>query len=189
MPWLSPKRRCPKLGGFASFQTCQYHEVLVKLIVTSQNQETLDLWREVMVEVGPVEFGANPVGVAGLDAVVISGKWAFDRYGGRPNREHAQVLNNERGDGLPRRIIVPPFLPVVIRDGEVRIREDYENISPTYFAFLESLLAASSEFDESCRVAFDLPLLGMDQPSDEITPRSAARAIRAWLNEYGGSLA
>jgi hypothetical protein len=77
---------------------------------------------------------------------------------------------------------------VVIREGEARIREDYENVSPAYFALLESLLAASREFDQSCRIAFYLPMLGMGQPSDESTPRSAARAIKIWLTEYGGSL-
>lgn len=160
----------------------------MKLIVTSQNQEILDLWRENLAEVGPVEFGTTPAQWRDVDAVVISGMWAFDRYGGRPSRENAQVLQNDRGDGLPRRVIVPPFLPVVIRDGEARIREDYENVSPAYFAFLESLRTANREFGESSRIVFDLPLLGMDKALDESTPRSAARAIKIWLSEYGGSL-
>ena len=75
-----------------------------------------------------------------------------------------------------------------MRDGEARIREDYENVSPTYFAFLESLRTANREIGDSCRIAFDLPLLGMDQALDESTPRSAARAITVWLSEYGGNL-
>jgi hypothetical protein len=59
----------------------------VKLIVTSQNQDALDLWREIVAEVGQVEFGANPADSPDLDAVVISGVWAFGRlwlneYGG-----------------------------------------------------------------------------------------------------------
>jgi hypothetical protein len=160
----------------------------VKLYVISRNQQTIDLWRAILSEVGSIQFSSDPPAWADIDAIVMSGKWAFDRYGGRPSRESAQVLQNDRDDGLPRQVIVPPFRPVVIREGEARIREDYENVSPTYFAFLESLLAASREFDQSCRIAFYLPMLGMDQPSDESTPRSAARAIKIWLTEYGGSL-
>jgi len=160
----------------------------VKLDVISRNQETIELWSAIFSEVGPIQFSSAPPVWLDIDAVVMSGKWAFDRYGGKPNRESAQVLQNDRGDGLPRRVIVPPYRPVVIRDGEARIREDYENVSPTYFAFLESLLAASREFGEPSRIAFYLPMLGMDQPSDESTPRSAARAIKVWLTKYGGSL-
>jgi hypothetical protein len=155
----------------------------VKLYVTSQSQETLDLWSRILPAAGAIEFVRTTDHRVEADAVVMSGAWAFDRYGGRPNREHAQVLQNNKGDGLPERVIVPPFRPVVERDGEFKIREDYEDVSPTYFAFLESLRAASRELGESCRIAFDLPMLGMDRPMDESTPRSAARAIEAWLRE------
>lgn len=155
----------------------------MKLYVTSQNQDTLDLWSRTLPATEAIEFVRTPDCRVEVDAVVMSGIWAFDRYGGRPNRERAQVLQNNSDDGLPGKVIVPPFRPVVDRDGELKVREDYESISPAYFAFLEALRAASRELGDSCRIAFDLPMLGMDRPMDESTPRSAARAIEVWLNE------
>ncbi|MEE1801085.1 hypothetical protein PUR57_20775 [Streptomyces sp. JV176] len=155
----------------------------MKIYVTSLQQSTLDLWSRLLPATLEIEFVNKSSRMVQADALVMSGVWAFDRYGGRPNRDVAQVLSNSREDGLPEWIIVPPFRPVVEQGGEFSIREDFRDISPAYHAVLESLRAARTEFGDSVSVALDLPMLGMDDPRDESTPASAARAIEAFLNE------
>lgn len=113
----------------------------------------------------------------------LEGVEAFDRYGGRPNGETAQILLNLRGDGLPEWIVVPPLRPIVERDEEFSIREDFEQINPACYAVLQSLRAVRDEFGDSVSVALDLPMLGRDDPRDESTPASVARAIEVFLNE------
>ncbi|MFE4665107.1 hypothetical protein ACFRI7_25665 [Streptomyces sp. NPDC056716] len=155
----------------------------MKIYVTSLQQSTVDLWSRLLPESMAIEFVNESSRSIRADVLVMSGVWAFDRYGGRPNREAVQVLSNSRGDGLPEWIAVPPFRPIVKRDGEFSIREDFEQISPAYYAVLQSLRAVRDEFGDSASVVLDLPMLGMDDPHDESTPASVIRAIEIFLNE------
>ncbi|GHF11249.1 hypothetical protein [Streptomyces fumanus] len=155
----------------------------MKIYVTSLQQSTLDHWSRVLPESMGIEFVNESSRSVRADALVMSGVWAFDRYGGRPNREAAQVLPNSRDDGLPEWIVVPPFRPIAERDGRFSIREDFERISPAYHAVLHSLRAVRDELGDSVSVALDLPMLGMDDPHDESTPASVARAVEVFLNE------
>ncbi|MFE2374173.1 hypothetical protein [Streptomyces sp. NPDC059398] len=155
----------------------------MKIYVTSLQQPTLDLWSRLLPATTAIEFANQSSRSLRADVLVMSGVWAFDRYGGRPNREAAQALPNSKGDGLPEWIVVPPFRPIVERDGEFSIREDFEQISPAYYAVLQSLRAVRDEFGDSASVVLDLPMLGMDDPHDESTPASVARAIEVFLNE------
>jgi hypothetical protein len=155
----------------------------MKIYVTSRQQSTLDLWASLLPASKEVEFVNGDDRKVHADALVMSGVWAFDRYGGRPSRESAQILSNTRGDGLPEWIVIPPFRPVIERDGSFVVREDFEEVSPAYFAVLESLRAFKNEFGDCSSVALDLAMLGMDDPGDESTPASVARAIEAFLNE------
>ncbi|WOI59450.1 hypothetical protein [Streptomyces fradiae] len=155
----------------------------MKIYVTSFRQSTLDCWSSLLPESMEIEFVNESSRSIQADVLVMSGVWAFDRYGGRPNREAAQVLSNSRGDGLPEWIVVPPFRPIVERDGGVSVREDFQQVSPAYYAVLHSLRAVRDEFGDSASVALDLPMLGMDDPHDDSTPASVARAIEVFLNE------
>ncbi|MFC6093581.1 hypothetical protein [Saccharothrix lopnurensis] len=153
----------------------------MKICVTSSRQSTLDLWARLLpasTAIGFVNGGGRSVRA---DVLVMSGVWAFDRYGGRPDREAAHILPNARGDGLPEWIVVPPFRPVVERDGEFVTREDFAEVSPAHYAVLRSLQAVREEFGDSVTVVLDLSLLGMDDPNDESTPASVARAIEDFL--------
>ncbi|MEU3059166.1 hypothetical protein [Streptomyces subrutilus] len=155
----------------------------MKIYVTSRQQPTLDLWSRFLPASIGIEFVNEADRKVQADVLVMSGIWAFDRYGGSPNREAAQVLSNTRGDGLPDWIVVPPFRPVVERDGEFVIREDFEHVSPAYYAVLGALRAVRSDFGDSASIALDLSMLGMDDPCDESTPASVARAIEDFLSE------
>ncbi|WP_255953524.1 hypothetical protein [Streptomyces odontomachi] len=155
----------------------------MKIYVTSHQQATLDLWAGLLPEAAAIEYVSGNIDPAQVDALAISGIWAFDRYGGKPSREAAQIVSNKNGDGLPGWIIIPPFRPVTEQSGEISIRKDFKHISPTYHAVLESLRAARERFGESASVALDLPMLGMDNPRDEATAVSASRAIETFLNE------
>lgn len=149
----------------------------MKICITSRRQETLELWKRLLPDSPSVEFVNENDAEIHSDVLVMSGIWAFERYGGRPSRDAAQILANTRGDGLPDWIVIPPFRPVIEHHGEVEIRSDFKSVSPAYYAVLTSLRAVWNEFGESCTVALDLPLLGMNDPSDEETPVSVRRAI------------
>lgn len=153
----------------------------MKIYVTSHQQVTLDLWARLLPQAAAIEYVNGNIDPAQVDALTISGIWAFDRYGGKPNRQVAQIIPNNNGDGLPEWIIIPPFRPITERSGEISVRDDFKHVSPTYHAVLESLLAARERFGDSASVALDLPMLGMDNPHDESTAASAARAIENFL--------
>lgn len=56
-------------------------------------------------------------------------------------------------------------------------------MSPAYFAIVRSLEAIRREFGNEVVILLGLPLLGMDDPCDEATPISVARAIGEALGE------
>ncbi|WP_155989064.1 hypothetical protein [Nocardiopsis sp. CNT312] len=141
------------------------------------------MWSRLLSKMPSVEFIDGSTGSIHADVFVMSGVWAFDRYGGSPKREEAQILPNARDDGLPDWIIVPPFLPVVEVNGEVQAGEEFKGVSPAYHAVINSLRAVRREFGVSVGVELHLPLLGMDDPSDESTPASVTRAIDDFLND------
>ncbi|WP_182885244.1 hypothetical protein [Microbispora sp. H10885] len=155
----------------------------MKIYVTSRSQATLDVWARLL----PQSLGVELVNEAGravqADVIVVSGKWAFDRYGGVPNRQTAQIRPNIRNDRLPEWVVIPPFRPVVERDGQFEIRSDFKDMSPAHFGILESLKVILQNLGDSCSVILDLPLLGMDDPYDESTPVSVASAINKILPE------
>jgi hypothetical protein len=156
----------------------------MKIYVTSRQQATLDLWSGLLPASPTIEFANDGDRKVQADATVMSGIWAFDRYGGSPDREVAQVLANTRGDGLPQWVIIPPFRPVVKRgSGEFGIRDNFVDVSPAYFGILESLRAARRKFGDGCIVELNLPLLGMDDPRDSSTPSSVSDAIQAFIAE------
>lgn len=113
----------------------------------------------------------------------MAGAWAFEWYGGRPTRDHAQVVANETGDGLPLWVVIPPYRPFVRLGGEIKVREDFASVSPAYFAIVESLRAIKREFGNEVVVVLCLPLLGMDDPDDGITPISVAQAVEEVLTD------
>lgn len=150
----------------------------MKIYITSQHEQTLSLWRRTLPNDPEIEFALNSDGAIQADVLVMSGVWAFDRYGGKPDHTAAQVRENVRGDGLPDWIIVPPFRPTIERDGIIEIRADFKNVSPSYYAIFESLKTARHSFGDSCTVILDLLMLGMDDWNDTSTPTSVGRAIQ-----------
>ncbi|MCG8924056.1 hypothetical protein [Lentzea sp. CC55] len=156
----------------------------MKIYVTSRQSSTLDLWARLLrSDSAEIEFVDESRRTVQADVIVMSGVWAFDRYGGRPDREKAQILPNLRGDGLPSWIVVPPFRPVVESNGEIIVREDFEQVSPAYHAVLQSLRAIRDKFGCSAELVLSLPLLGMDDPQDESTPASVMQAVQAFMRE------
>jgi hypothetical protein len=131
----------------------------------------------IMAPLGQVKVVASEGEAADADVAIMSGMWAFDRYGGRPNQETAQIRQNTSGDGFPDWIVIPPFRPMVVRDGKAEVREDFKPVSPAYFAVMESLRLTGEELGDSPSILLLLPLMGMDDPSDESTPISVAQAI------------
>lgn len=147
----------------------------MKIKIVSDNQETLDLWRESFPPFSGIHFVDSGVYRRGVDIVVLSGMWGFDRYGGSPSRESAQILPNELNDGMPDWVVIPPFLPADETGG------DSNPMSPAYYAVLKSLLKITQDFGFCLNLALDLALLGMDDPEDVSTPLSVARAIERFL--------
>ncbi|WP_344053420.1 hypothetical protein [Streptomyces thermoalcalitolerans] len=72
----------------------------MKIYVTSRSRPTLDLWSSTLPRPrdAELEFVDENERSVQADVFVMSGVWAFDRYGGKPEREVAQLLPNTRGD-------------------------------------------------------------------------------------------
>lgn len=155
----------------------------MKICATTQNRRTAELWAELLRPRSTLAVMESRAVDVAADVVVMAGAWAFERYGGRPTHDHAQIVPNERGDGFPLWVAIPPYRPFVRSGGEIKVREDFASVSPAYFAIFNSIRAIRREFGDEVEVVLDLPLLGMDDPDDEVTPISVADAIEEALRE------
>ncbi|MEU5640174.1 hypothetical protein [Streptomyces milbemycinicus] len=155
----------------------------MKIYIATTSPRTSGSWMNVFRTRDDVEVIESSATSVEADIIVMAGVWAFERYGGRPSRDQAQILPNERGDGFPLWVVIPPHLPVTRKVDEITVREDFAAVSPAYFAIVRSLEAIRREFGNEVVVLLALPLLGMDDPHDEATPVSVARAIDEVLSE------
>lgn len=155
----------------------------MRIYFASRNSDTLALWARVIGRLKDVDYIDCADVTAHMDSVVMSGVWAFDRYGGRPDRTRAQIVINERDGNLPGIVIIPPFRPLSEQQGVSSVREDFKSVSPAYYAASKALEAAQEELGSDVVVVFHLPLLGMDDPLDESTPHSVSRAVEAFLSQ------
>ncbi|MFF4400213.1 hypothetical protein [Streptomyces sp. NPDC001480] len=159
----------------------------MQLVITSQKAETLDRWRRVFEGCDDVLFERGLRAETPVDAVLMAGIFAIERYGSRPDFQKAQILENRRGDGWHDLIIVPPTLPMA-RDGQGgwQVQSGYEDIQPAYYGATRSFQAIAEWNKEPDRenlisaVEVNLPMLNMDNPVDD----SSARFFRVALEEY-----
>jgi hypothetical protein len=154
----------------------------MEFVVVTENLETLAVWQEELGGIDQVDFRVGtPTGFA-ADAAVMSGIYAFGRYGGRPRTDAAQIRENVRGDGFPGLVVIPPSRPAMFdEEGRPVVRPEFRDTSPAYFAMshvLRSVDAWDRDHDRRLHsVLLPLPLLGMDDPGDRSTPRSVRRAL------------
>jgi hypothetical protein len=155
----------------------------MKITIASDQEAVVAVWRQELASVPGVSFSADPQTAFPADAVVLSGIFAFDRYGGRPRNDAAQILVNRHDDGFPGLVVVPPSLPAVFDEaGRPVIREDFADVSPAYHAVSHTMSALREWNRRDERhvetVVFHLPMMGMNDPADHRTPASVRRALR-----------
>ncbi|MDG9708227.1 hypothetical protein [Streptomyces sp. DH10] len=156
----------------------------MRLVITSQKTDTLDRWQRVFEGCGDVICQPGLRAETPVDAVLMAGIFALERYGGRPGVNHAQILENRRGDGWHSLIIVPPGRPMT-RDAEGgwKVQAEYAHIQPAYFAASRSFRAIEEwnahHFERQISVVeINLPLMDMDNPVDDSSPQSFKKAFK-----------
>ncbi|MFE7957825.1 hypothetical protein [Streptomyces sp. NPDC057413] len=153
----------------------------MRLVVTSEKAETLNRWQAVFEDCDDVLFQQAPRAETPVDAVLMAGIFAIERYGSRPAFEKGQILENRRNDGWHDLIVVPPTRPMM-RDagGTWSVRAEYAGIQPAYYAASHAFQAIAEWNDTHdpgiSAVEVNLPLLDMDHPVDDSSPRSFRQA-------------
>lgn len=155
----------------------------MRLVITSQKADTLDRWQRVFEECEDVSCQRGLRAGIPVDAVLMAGMFALERYGGRAGAEEAQILENRRGDGWHGLIIVPPGRPMT-RDaqGEWKVQAGYAHLQPAYFAASRSFHAieewnARHVDRRISAIEINLPLMNMDNPVDDASPKSFKQAF------------
>ncbi|QIS15364.1 hypothetical protein [Nocardia arthritidis] len=96
----------------------------MKLTIAARFEHKLAPWRTALADHGGIQFriGTMPEVGFGCDAIIMPSYLAHDRYGGFYNREHAQVLENLRSDGVPDLIVcTPAYAPVTSLESDTSV--------------------------------------------------------------------
>lgn len=165
---------------------------IVHIYIASREPATLSLWKERIPPCEGIEFSTEVPPSLKADAVAMSGAFAFDRYGGRPNRYEAQIIENTRGDGFPGFVVIPPYrLQVEQPDGSFSVAPEHAHMNPSYYAVSCTLRdvtlwnsIAQDSADAISSIILDLALLEMEDPLDSSTPESVGQAIRETLPRF-----
>jgi hypothetical protein len=82
----------------------------MRLVICAQSESRLTEWREALGDISGLDFrfGTMPDVSFGCDAMIIPAFLAHDRYGGKPESDRAQIIENLRGDSLPALIVATP---------------------------------------------------------------------------------
>ncbi|MFH9062186.1 hypothetical protein ACH4GM_13330 [Streptomyces coeruleorubidus] len=164
----------------------------MRLVITSQKTDTLDRWQHVFEDCQDVICQQGLRAETPVDAVLMAGVFALERYGGRPGAEEAQILENRRGDGWHDLIVVPPGRPMA-RDpqGEWKVQAGYAHLHPASFAASRSFRAVKEWNARHVErkisvVEINLPLMDMDNPVDDSSPQSFKKAFKEYREERLG---
>ncbi|GHB33682.1 hypothetical protein [Streptomyces chryseus] len=156
----------------------------MNIYITSQKPQVLALWKECIPPSTLIEYRDVSPTQLSVDAILMAGSFAFERYGGRPQRDVAQILPNRRNDNLPNLVIIPPYRPVADQEGGGHLAAPgWEDTSPAFHAISRSLLAirewnsTNEHLLAISTVNMSLPFLGMNDETDQSTPMSAYRAL------------
>ncbi|MFF2556228.1 hypothetical protein ACFVUS_34820 [Nocardia sp. NPDC058058] len=122
--------------------------------------------------------GSMPAVGSGCDTILMIAYLVHDRYGGRPPRGRAQVIENLSGDSLPYLILVTPPYPPVLEavSDEAAAGEDV-------FEMFTRCFDAVSEFHESIggtlieRLLVLVSALTLDGVPHAVVARSFRRAF------------
>ncbi len=155
----------------------------MNIYITSQSPQVLTLWKTYIPPSSLIEYRDVSPTQLSADAIMMDGSFAFERYGGRPQRDVAQILPNRRNDNLPDLVVIPPYRPVVDEHGGGHVAAPgWQDTSPAFHAISRSLLAIREwNFNKNVlaisAVNMSLPFLGMNDETDQSTPMSVCRAL------------
>lgn len=159
----------------------------MRYVFASSQGRVLDVWRPVLAEGGlsDLRAGYGPETATGCDAVVLAAPLVHDRYGGKPNSAQAQILENDRGDGLPSLIVA---MPAVVFSGKVITPDEDPGIAPN--PVLQDLVLKCLEAVDEFRMrnpaqeidVLEFSIDGMMIPGS--MHESAARAVLAAIRIF-----
>ena len=162
---------------------------MMQYVFAAVQERVLSVWRSVLAGNGQFDLrrGYGPETAAGCDAVVMAAPLAHDRYGGKPSPARAQVLVNERGDGLPRLIVA---MPAVLLHGEIGPPVEASGSAPDarlqnlVLRCLEAVDEFSTQNPDRAMTVLEFSIDGMMIPDSmqEQAARATLTAIQAFGN-------
>ena len=87
----------------------------LRLVISDRRRPLLDLWAAVFHDIPSVVFREIEIralmGLSDIDAVLMMGIFAHERYGGRPILGQSQILKGDSRPGSPTWIVTTPSFP------------------------------------------------------------------------------
>ena len=148
------------------------------IVIAAAYQHLIDPWQQALADVADLEFraGAMPEVGFGCDAQILPAYLAHDRYGGTHDTQHAQLLENLRGDGAPDLIIVTPAYAAGGQPTDLALLEER-----LLFIFRECLTVAGqatgADKPRITSVLLHLGVLGIDKYDVDSCTRALRRAL------------
>lgn len=161
---------------------------MMRYVIAAAQEHVLSVWRSVLAGHGQFDLrrGYGPETAAGCDAEVMAAPLAHDLYGGKPSPVRAQVLVNERGDGLPPLIVAMPAVLLHRQAGtraEPSEREPGSGMQDLVLRCLEAVDEFNAQNPGRAVAVLEFAIDGMMIPDS--LQEQAARATLAAIQAFG----
>ncbi len=153
----------------------------LQLALAGPSQDSLKPWRDALLDIDSVEFrvGTLPDVGFGCDAQILPAFLAHDRYGGTPNFDNAQTLENLRGDGGPDLIVATPMYGPFTRwdEGQQKARSHIRKIFRASFDEIDRYNSVTTDLNSIDRVLIIVNAMGLGKLGNEANANGLRDAL------------
>lgn len=168
---------------------------MLKLVIADDSAHTLKNWSNVFSEIDTIYTLESNIptcmSLPNIDAVLMMGMFAHQRYGGQPKMGESQVLSTQGASGMPKFVVTTPPFPAHLKNqnsaGQQEIisapNERISTDEETYILFTK-VFECVNQFNKLYRetllqtLAIHLSFLNFSQNQTDVEAKAALRAYR-----------
>ncbi|NEZ55016.1 hypothetical protein DXZ20_04815 [Leptolyngbyaceae cyanobacterium CCMR0081] len=162
------------------------------IIILNKDQETYRIWTDAFSRLSKISVVNSNSTFSQyfptLDAVLMLGISAHERYGGGPRPNESQILDTQRLDGMSPWVVTVPstftFLESATTPNNVlHTQISHGKIEDRYYLIFKKIFESIEKFNSSQEIT-KIKSLGVDLAYIKVTSSHALEKIRGFKNAY-----
>lgn len=168
---------------------------MLKLVIADDSAQTLKNWSNVFSKIDTIDTLESDIptcmSLPNIDAVLMMGIFAHQRYGGKPKMGKSQILRTQGASGMPKFVVTTPPFPAHLKNQNSASQKEIissqngyiSNDEETYILFIK-VFECVNQFNQINRetpiqtLVIHLSFLNFSQNQADVEAQAALRAYR-----------